>query len=323
MNTKILTTFILSAILLTTFVAAEVYEPNYLFDGETGNELTDVSVIMYTCQDTECNTATRLWENTMSTEDNNLIRLTYPTVLVSEFGYTVYYFKPGYVPTTRFGVDWAGNGNTEDYDFFLYKIADTAYAPIEHFEADDTTAKVNQEITITAEVLSPRLNSNDIEFIPEELIENYYSDEVEVSLQVDGETVETKTLNMLWSTEQDIEFTWTPLEEGDYTIQIITEITDNKFLDTETDETQEIEIQVKGTQDPEEPNDEDKDNNYSTGYRNINQYDTTEDDAYLNQYNPIIPTDDEAQESTNLSAWTKFINWFNNLFYKVFWFLDN
>jgi len=61
MKTKILVTFILSAILLTTLVAAEVLETNNVFDGvfETGeyvlgdNELDNVEIRGYICLDEE------------------------------------------------------------------------------------------------------------------------------------------------------------------------------------------------------------------------------------------------------------------------------
>ena len=293
MNTKILTTFLLSALLITTFVAAEVFETNYFFDGDTNEELTNVDATIYVCQDEACDTATKLWKNIEDPDKtNNFIVLTYPTVLASEFGYMTYFFKPGYVPT-KVPADWAGNGNAGEYDNFLYKIQDTAKAPVEDFKVDDKTAKIDQEITISANILSPRLNSDNVKFIPQELIADYYSDEVEVSLQINGVTVESQTIKMLWSTEQEVEFTWTPTEEGDFTAQIITELTDAKFTNTEDKQTQEIEIEVKGTYVPVD----EKDNKYITGYKRINMDDTIEDDEYLNQYTGIMLDDEQFQES--------------------------
>jgi hypothetical protein len=321
MNQKILTTFILSAILLTTFVAAEVLETNYVFDGDTNQVLTGVSVIMYTCQDEACDTATRLHQKTMNTGNDNKIVLTYPTELETEFGYMTYFFKSGYVPT-KFPSDWAGNGKAGEYDNYLYKITDNAHAPIEDFEVSDKTIEANQNVLITANILSPRLNSDNVEFIPQELVADYYSDKVKITLEVtepDGlsYSAEIETINMLWSTEQEIKYSWTPTIEGEYTLKITTEITDDKFLST-TKETQEMTIEVKG----DDPTDDDNDNQYPTGYRSINQGDTTEDDAYLNQFNNKIISDDEQPQDTELSNWQKFVRWFNNLFYKVFWFLD-
>ena len=323
MKTKTISLFILSAILLTTLATAEVLESNYMFDGNTGKELVGVSAIMYTCLDESCDTATRLWQNTMNTGNDNLIVLTYPTVLVSEFGYMTYFFKPGYVPT-KVPADWAGKGNAGEYDNKLYKITDTAYAPVEEFEVDDKTAKINQEITITANVLSPRINSADVKFIPEELVENYYSDKVKVSLLIDNKVVETKNLNMFWDTEQEVKFTFTPEAEGDYAVQIITKITDNKFLNTEADETQKITIKVSKDEIPEpngDDDEDDKENKYPSGYKNLNPEDTAEDEQYLNQFKSITLSDNEIIKQ-KLSLWQRFINWFNNLFYKIFWFLE-
>lgn len=309
MNSKTISLFILSAILLTTLAVAEVFESNYLFDGDTGEELTDVSAIMYVCQDESCGTATRLWENTMNTGNDNLIVLTYPTTLETEFGYMTYFFKSGYVPT-KVPADWAGKGNTEEYDNFLYKIQDTASAFIEDFEVNDKTAKINQEITITANVLSPRINSDDVKFIPEELIEDYYSDKVRTTLKIKNQRtggLYIRVINekMLWSTEDKVEFTWTPVEEGDYSVEIYTEVADSKFLNTENQKTQKIEVTVKGTQDPDD-NDDDTENKYPTGFKDL--IDTTlEDEQYENQYNQINQLDEEDLEDKD-SNWEWYLS---------------
>jgi len=324
---KFLLLFILTAIILTAVASATVYEVNNVYDGNTGKTLTGVSVIGYTCQDKACNTAMRLWPATMSTGNDNTIILSYPTELQSEFGYAVYFFKPGYFPY-KVRADWYGEGRTpKDYTIKLYKLTETASSQIENFDVSDTSVKTEETITITADVLSPRINTNNIQFIPAELKDNYYSDKVKVSLLVNGRVTETKNLNMFWSTEQEVEFEFTLENEGDYTIQIITEITDNKFLSTENEETEKITVKVTKDETPE-PNgddDEDEDNQNKTpsGYRNLNKGDTWEDEQYQNQFKSVVLTSDESENLVKISAWQKFINWIKYIFRSLFWFLDN
>ena len=232
---KILPIFILTAILLVSLTSAVVYETNYIYDGNTEKAVTGVSVIGYICDNSDCSAASqKLWTNVQTAGDTNKIVLQYPTELKSEYGYVVYFFKPGYFPY-KITADWEGNGNTpKSYKNYLYKMSDTAYAPIENFEISDTSIKTGEKVTITADILSPRINKDNIQFIPAELKNDYYSDKVKLTLEVNGNAVETKNLNMLWSTEKNIEFNWTPSAEGTYKIKLITEITDDKFLNTET-----------------------------------------------------------------------------------------
>ena len=244
MKTKILSLFILTAVILTAIASATVYEPNYVYDGNTKEALTGVSVIGYIYQDEAYDTATRLWPATMNTGNDNIIVLSYPTYLLSDYGYVIYFFKEGYVPY-KVKADWYGEGRTQDYKNYLYKISDKANAPIDNFQISKIQIKTNEQVKITANILSPRINKDNIQFIPEELKTKYYSDNVKVTLEVNGNVVETKNLNMFWSTEQNVEFSWKPTAEGTYKIKLITKITDSKFLSTQ-EKSAEKDVVVKG-----------------------------------------------------------------------------
>jgi len=252
MKTKFLILSILAAILFTALATATVYESNYVYDGiikADGTEtkgtttalkpITGVSVVGYTCQDEACETATRLWPNTMNTGNDNIIVLSYPTELQSQDGYLVYFFKKGYVPYAV-RADWYGEGNAGSYNNYLRKF-ETGSAQIANFKISDTNVQQGETITITADILSPSVYTKNW-YVPDE-VKKHLKDKVEVTLEIDGEIVKTKTLNIKWSTQENVEFSWTPDEEGEYIIRIITEITDNKFLDSEI-KTQKIEIKV-------------------------------------------------------------------------------
>ncbi|MDO8517466.1 MAG: hypothetical protein Q7S33_05070 [Nanoarchaeota archaeon] len=220
--------FLLTLIILTAVASATVYEPNYVYDGNTNQSLTNVSVIGFIGDNADYTQNRAFWPGTLSTGDNNIIVLQYPTYLISQYGYLVYYYKPGYVPY-KVKANWYGEGKTPDQNNYLYKITDSASAQINNFQISKTQTKVNEQIKVTSNILSPRINKDHITFVPEELKDGYYSDKVKATLKVNGNVVETKNLNMFWSTNQNIEFSYTPIKAGNYKIELITEITDSKF----------------------------------------------------------------------------------------------
>lgn len=246
-NKNIILSILLVVIILTltSLASAVVYQTNNIYDKHTDQELTQVSVIGFICDNADCTSANReLWANTLSTGNDNTIVLEYPTSLISKYGYVVYFFKPGYVPL-QIKANWYGEGKTSNYQRELNKIEFTAFAPINSFQISNTQVKVNQAVTISADILSPRVNSNNIKFIPSELEDEYYSDNVKVTLLVNGNTVDSENLNMFWDTEDKVSFSWKPTVEGTYNVKLKTEITDSKFLNKEV-KYEEAQIKVTG-----------------------------------------------------------------------------
>ncbi len=325
MKTKILTIFALVTILISTIVSATVYEANYVYEGiiqpdgtglTTTTPIKGVSVVGYICQDSACETATRLWPNTLNTGSDNVIVLPYPTNLQSEYGYIVYFFKKGYVPYAV-RADWYGEGNAGKYENYLRKF-ETGSAQIKNFKTSDSTIQTGETITITADILSPSEYSKNW-YVPEEIKEQL-KDKVKITLEItdpNGEIVPTITETEIeWSSETEVTFEWTPEQEGEYTLKIITQIIDDKFLDSEI-EAKQIQITVSEKSEPEP-----QEKSIPTGYRNINKNDTWEDEQYEAQfkYKKIIQ-DEEKIIIEKQSLWQKFIRWLKNLFYKIFWFL--
>lgn len=315
MKTKILTTFILSAILLTTLASANVFETNYVFDGvfDNGeyilgdNELDNVQIRGYVCLDEDCATGYPLWPNqkTITTGRDNKVILEYPEVLPEEHGYLIYYLKPGYFANT-YRSDWYGNGDAGEYDRYLFKMEDQVSAQIEDFEISDKSIKTGETITISANILSVMLYNEETRYIPDELVEDYYSDHVKVGLRIKNKDTgaiyhQVLSEKMEWSSEKEIELEWTPKYEGDYLVEFYTEVLDEKFLNTEIEKV-ESEIKVKGTQDPDDDEDDDKENKYPRGFKDL--VDTTlEDDKYQNQYDQTNQPDDEDLQGDSDWEW--------------------
>jgi hypothetical protein len=231
MNKSILSLIACFVLILTTInlASAMVTVPNAVFEGNTNNQLTGVSVIGFICENEDCTENRNIWSS-LSTGDSNFIPLTYPTHLASEYGYQVYFYKEGYVPY-KVNADWHGTGLTSLKKIYLYKV-NGASAKIENLHLSKTSVDINEQITITADILSPRINSNNAHFVPEQLSNDYYSDDVKVTLYVNNNIVTVRNLDMFWDTEQTLEFTYTPTTAGTYNIQVQTVITDNKFTNS-------------------------------------------------------------------------------------------
>lgn len=241
---KILATFTFLVLFLTVLVSATVNETNYIYDGviqQDGsvtygtNPVNHVSVIGRVCLDSGCTVASYLWYGEKNTGSSNSIVIQYPTQLQNPNGYLVYFYKEGYIP---YGVrvDWHGEGDAGSYDNYLRKV-ELGSAKINYLGSDEEIIEVGTNLTIDAEILSPMVFAKDW-YIPQEL-EPFYKDEVKLKVNITNNQTgsqvfsKTKTIEMDWSSEKDVEFSWIPQQTGIYKIELTTEVTDDKFLDSE------------------------------------------------------------------------------------------
>jgi hypothetical protein len=241
---KILTALIFSVLFLAVLVSATVNETNYIYDGlilEDGSvtqgvtPVNHVSVIGRVCLDSGCTAASYLWYGEKNTGSSNSIVIQYPTQLQNINGYLIYFYKTGYIP---YGVrvDWHGEGDAGNYNDYLRKV-ELGSAKINYLGSDEEIIEVGTNLTIDAEILSPMVFAKDWN-IPQEL-EPFYKDEVKSRINITNNETgvsvfsKTKTVEMDWSSEKDVEFSWIPQQTGIYKIELTTEVTDDKFLDSD------------------------------------------------------------------------------------------
>ena len=243
---KIITTSIILSLLLVVFVSAIVTQTNFFFEGviqedteiESDLELNDVSVIGFICSNSDCSEVEgELFENQpLNSGTDNSITLEYPTELLSDFGYGVYFYKEGYIPFEA-KATWNGNGDAGDVDRFLFKKAFCS-SEIENFEADGTF-NAGDTISITADIEAAINEAGPLEFVPEEISEhytNFVTLDIKVTKVDDGDIIlqETRDLELDFSSSEKVGSEFIPVQSGNYEITLTTSNSeDNKCINSD------------------------------------------------------------------------------------------
>jgi len=241
MDKKIVSALIL--ILALTFVAALVTETNKLYlatiltNGTiqySSNPITQVSVIGFKCLDNHCNNVLgKLWSQTFSTGSDNSVTLEYPEVkTVNNYG--IYFYKDGYIPFEA-NSTWAGNGNAGTFNRYLGKMQKCS----SEISSLQTTGNFQQDepLTITAKINSPINHGGPLNYVPSEIADQYTVD-VTINLVIkDNQNSiiyeQEKIENINFSATKQIQFSWTPTQAGNYKVEVITTVDDQKCLSDE------------------------------------------------------------------------------------------
>ncbi|MBI4145199.1 hypothetical protein HY493_03260 [Candidatus Woesearchaeota archaeon] len=175
-----------------------------------------------------------------STTDGE-ITIRFPDSLATDYGYAVYYVSPGYVPLEAIAT-WHSYGDSaayyQDYGLNFYKLNDCR-AVIDEFTVTNTAYPnvpivINMETGLDATMLSAfSLTDNQLEYIPPQFIEEYYSAEIEVTLRIYNSAdslvyTETQEFNVFAGDYQAVSFTWIPGMEGQFRAVITTVVVDDQ-----------------------------------------------------------------------------------------------
>lgn len=212
----------------------------------TNTPLTNVGALGYVCLNASCSAVGEQIFNLNSGSNDN-IQLTYPTDLKSQYGYAVYFYKPGYI-TWEQNPNWWGTNPTDPQGPYTKYLSrkQNCHAPIESFSIINE-AQPNIPLYITAQAIldaeaySALFHAGPLEYVPQEL-RQYYQVQTEVQLLIYDEQD-----NLVHSDEQevfidfsgsaDVEFEWTPAIAGKYKAVMITNIIDNKCSSSEEETT--------------------------------------------------------------------------------------
>ncbi len=238
---------------LLSFVNADVSRTFY-FKDSSGNDLTNVNYLIYTCLDASCSnvkvpdfTNGRNFGNSDNYPPNNDGEIVFPTSLETSYGYALYFYKNGYLPMEYFDDD-RGNGYVQSTINFEKKAQ--CSAPIDHIEVlNDVRPNIPLVIKVPASLDADTYsalhsNSNTPAFIPAEY-NDFYSALTKVTLTVYKKSdlnsslavavySESKIVNIFMDSSQSVEFTWTPTLENDYVAKITTDVIDNKCSSSKT-----------------------------------------------------------------------------------------
>ncbi|MCX6707458.1 MAG: hypothetical protein NT001_04950, partial [Candidatus Woesearchaeota archaeon] len=249
---KIFFPSILFMVLLAAGVSAKV-DVNYNFyDIHTTYAVNNVDTLVYPCLDAGCNNLmlSRSLPGTGNSGSSSNTIVTYPTNLITKYGYAAFYFEPGYVPEEA-KADWSGNGNTR-YSIPFNKIF-YCKSNITEF---DVGADANGDVAINSSIRSAFSRANKIVGYTPPAYIDYYSSLVRTNVTVYNEDnavvyESARTDNILMDGNVDFNLSFN-LASGNYTAVIVTNVTDDQCASSLTRERQ-VEFEIPEIPTPIEP----------------------------------------------------------------------
>ena len=255
---KIILLFLIVSI-LTLNVSAERFV-NYEFKEaivdnngnvvQTNTQIQDVNAIGFVCEEEYVNAegksicsrlGQQIFNGQVLTTQGNTLHATYPTQLLSNEGYAVYFFKEGYIPWEQ-RADWAGSAFDVEGPFLKYLGKKTSCnAPVTSLTITDRANPnlpilVNANVGIDAQTHSIIKSAGVIDPVPDQ-IRDQYSINTRVYLFVESNTqprtlLETRDVNVFFDEVRDLQFEWVPQVNDNYFVTLVTEIIDEKCLET-------------------------------------------------------------------------------------------
>jgi len=182
--------------------------------------------------------------NGMSTT-NGQLTIRFPDSLATQYGYAVYYVSPGYVPLEAIAT-WHSGGNPQafqqDFNLQFNKIGECR-SVIDEFTVVNTAQPnvpviINMDAALDANLRSAfSLTDNNLEYIPPQYRDEYYSADIEVVLTVynSGNALvseQRQNFTLFADETQPVSFTWTPTFNGQYRAVVTTSVVDDQCSST-------------------------------------------------------------------------------------------
>jgi len=160
----------------------------------------------------------------------------------AEYNYKSGYLPHAYITSTT---DSTGSGPW-DYDIEFTKKSD-CYATINSLTLSSSSVAKGTAVTITANIQSAvDFDPGGPQSAPDSLAD-YYSAYTNVSLKVNGTQVDSKAVDINASSNQDVQFTYTPTSAGSYTITIETNLDDELMCSSSQTKTLDTTLTVTNT----------------------------------------------------------------------------
>ncbi len=214
----------------------------------TNTPVYGANVDGYVCSSDHCASVSQSFGSWASS--TNVISTTFPTTLMSPYGYGLYFYKPGYI-TWEVTADYWGDCpwcDPQYNDVYLAKMQ-VCHSPIEDFTVvNDVKRNIPLVIGMTASLdattYAAMTHAGPLDYVPPNLLTDYYSVRTRVYLDIinmtDNSTVyhDSRDVIIPLSGSTRVEFTWTPEETGNYRAVVRTEVTDSKCLSSEEQRSQ-------------------------------------------------------------------------------------
>ena len=176
--------------------------------------------------------------------------LTFPSTLPNGDSYGIFFYKPGWITWEQSGITYAGTkpgesttSPTTNSNKIILTKAQMCRAQVDTFSIKNDLKPhmplvVNIGATLDADTKAALNHAGPIDYIPANLLDDYYSLKTEVRLEIfysDGSHAfdESRELLIEFSDRENTEFHWTPEISDDYTAVISSYVTDEKCMDSE------------------------------------------------------------------------------------------
>jgi hypothetical protein len=219
--------------LLTIASASAAVDVTYTFDQN------NVEAAIFACGDQDCTQSLPFTGTVQSATSNGHIQVSYPTTQQTPYGYAAFFVSDNYIPIHG-TVQASGNiVTTKSHTFNQLQNCNAVITSL------DVVNEAQQNIPLlirTQAQLDAAVNSafstvqNGVGFIPSQFKEHYSAD-VDITLNIydnNNNKVVTNTVSrsVLADATEQVAFQWTPNKEGDYTIEMITQVTDSQCSTT-------------------------------------------------------------------------------------------
>ena len=235
-NKRNLFSVLLILAISTVIALTGVIQIDTFFDSSTGDPLTNVTSLLFECNDSACNSiGTQLFE--LNSGTTNQITFEYPfnpdSTSSNRDNFAHYFFKQCYIPK-EFVESVFGFGVTAEFDYNFNKET-SCHSPIDSFSVTNSNF-VNEPVVIDinsifeADAHSAFTNLL-LEFVPLGF-EDHYSAETQITLEITNEDTgiivhtDTQTSEILMDTSQNFQFQFTPTVKGNYSARISSDVID-------------------------------------------------------------------------------------------------
>ncbi len=223
--------FVSMFILMLTLVLAGNIDVISFEDSSSGEGINGVRYLLYKCPNEVCESVDSLVFD-LNSGSNDFVTYEYPSIDYSYYG--AYMYKECYLPYQD--SYWnSGSGETYPWTYSLEKKA-SCRAPIDSFSVTNDNyvnepLVINMLSSLDAETSSAFRDSGIYpRFLPSGF-DDYYSAETSVTLEIvdsSGDVIYTDIvdLNIFMDSSEEVEFSWMPTVEGDYTARVTSKVTD-------------------------------------------------------------------------------------------------
>ncbi len=226
----------------------------------TGN-VNDFNGQVYHCNDAECDAvgpkildlvSENLFNDEDETRQGSKIVTRFDILSGQNDYHAAYFSKACYVPN-GFIVETLGGGNFFKRQDITFNQKEACSSELVALELSDNEINIGDVLTVTTNVKSAFSSSNAAAgtpgFIPDELKEEHYSSLIKARFEVIDSNnnilaYEEKEVNLLLDDSQDVSFSWTANDDGDFKARIKTSVIDCTCLSS-IDKMQESSFKVK------------------------------------------------------------------------------